>query len=401
MTTFFTLLFLLIGVTCTAQNSFKEGYFIDNNNQQIDCLIKDIGWKDNPTKFKYKLSSEATIESASIDSIKKFVITDISYYQRFDVEIDRSSKDISQMTKIKQPIFQKEQLFLERIVSGTVNLYKYRDGDLIRFFYEKEDVKIEQLIFKVYKENYNEPIRRNERFKQQIWESLKCQNISIKDIGDIDYKEQELSKLFIKYNYCINPSEKVVIKTKGKRDFFNLSVRPGLNLSSLKIEKGPFSLDKAEFGVQIGGSLGFETEFVLPYNNNKWRLIFEPTYQYYIKEKKTRSVVIGQNKISIDYQSIEFPTGIRYYIFLKNDAQLFLNASYIFDFIFSSSINVENGNTVSLSTRNNFGFGIGYALNEKYSLEFRYATPGEILNKLVFWRTKYDRMSIMFGYRLY
>ena len=52
----YSLLFLsFIGFT---QIRFEKGYFITNYGKRIDCFIKDIDWKNNPTKFDYKLNEE-------------------------------------------------------------------------------------------------------------------------------------------------------------------------------------------------------------------------------------------------------------------------------------------------------------------------------------------------------
>ena len=51
------LLILLIFISTFnsyAQTSFEKGYFINNEGQKTDCLIKNIDWKDNPTEIKFK-----------------------------------------------------------------------------------------------------------------------------------------------------------------------------------------------------------------------------------------------------------------------------------------------------------------------------------------------------------
>ena len=58
------LLFLFTTIftfNCYSQISFENGYFIDNNNQKINCLIKNLDWEKNPTEFKYKLSESSEL----------------------------------------------------------------------------------------------------------------------------------------------------------------------------------------------------------------------------------------------------------------------------------------------------------------------------------------------------
>jgi hypothetical protein len=50
----FSIISIVISVECYSQISFENGYFVNEANKRIECLIKNIDWKDNPTDFKYK-----------------------------------------------------------------------------------------------------------------------------------------------------------------------------------------------------------------------------------------------------------------------------------------------------------------------------------------------------------
>ena len=52
----FFLLTIILSLNSYSQVSFEKGYHIDNNDQKISCLIKNLDWKNNPTKFEFKLS---------------------------------------------------------------------------------------------------------------------------------------------------------------------------------------------------------------------------------------------------------------------------------------------------------------------------------------------------------
>ena len=43
------LLVSILTVNVYSQISLEEGYYIDNSNQKINCLIKNLDWKNNPT----------------------------------------------------------------------------------------------------------------------------------------------------------------------------------------------------------------------------------------------------------------------------------------------------------------------------------------------------------------
>ena len=93
---------------------------------------------------------------------------------------------------------------------------------------------------------------------------------------------------------------------------------------------------------------------------------------------------------NVDYSSIEFPVGLRHYLFLSNNSKVFINASYIFDLSSKSSIEFtrndgSNLDSIEIETRSNLAIGIGYKQNDRYSLEVRYQTNREILRNYLFW----------------
>lgn len=145
-----SLILLLISINSFAQISFEKGYFIDENNQKTECLIKNVDWKDNPSKFTYKREDSSIPEKGDISSVKEFGIYGFSKYIRENVKIDRSSNDYKKLTYEKDPILKQELLFLKVIIEGKSSLYYYEDRDIMRFFYSVTDTSINQLIHKRY-----------------------------------------------------------------------------------------------------------------------------------------------------------------------------------------------------------------------------------------------------------
>ena len=70
----------LIGINCYSQISFEKGYYINNSNQKVNCLIKNYDWKNNPIDFEYKILETDQEKKASLKSIKEFGIYNISIY---------------------------------------------------------------------------------------------------------------------------------------------------------------------------------------------------------------------------------------------------------------------------------------------------------------------------------
>jgi hypothetical protein len=399
----------ILSLTCYSQISFEKGHYIDNNNQKTNCLIKNIDWKNNPTEFEYKLSENSASKKVTIKSIKEFGIDNTSKYVRSIVNIDRSSENTNKLSNDKNPVFNEEELFLKVLVEGKSTLYQYIDGSLRRYFYNKENSNIEQLIFKIYKttDNNNNNIGKNNRFKQQLWVNLKCPNFKISKIENIEYQKSSLVAFFTEYSECQN-TELINFESKQKRDLFNLTVRPRINSSSLTIQNSASNAIDTDFENKTGFGCGLEVEFILPYNKNKWAIIIEPTYQSF-KSKKTTNLNIVSGGVliaEVNYNSIEIPVGLRHYLFLNNNSKIFINASLIFDSSSKSSIEYKridnsNINSFDIKTRPNLGIGLGYKQNDKYSLEMRYQTDRNVLSDYTAWKSEYKSLSIIFGYTLF
>ena len=403
------ILFLLITIltlNCYSQISFDKGYYIDNTNQKINCLIKNIDWKNNPTEFEYKLSENSESKKTNIKTIKEFGIDNISKYVRSTVNIDRSSENTNYLSNDKNPIFKEEELFLKVLVEGKATLYQYVDSNLERYFYNKENSNIEQLIFKKYKfTEYN--VGKNNRFRQQLFVDLKCPNFKTSKIKNVEYKKNSLVRLFTEYSKCHN-NELINFEPKQKRDLFNLTIRPRINSSSLTIQNSSSNSRNTDFENKIEFGFGLEAEFILPFNKNKWAIALEPTYQSFKSEKTTNvnNVSGGVLIANVDYSSIEVPVGLRHYFFLNNNSKIFINASYIIDLSSKSSIEFtrndgSNLSSLEIKTQPNLGFGIGYKQNDKYSLEMRYQTDRNVLSDYISWSSEYKTLSIIFGYSLF
>ncbi|WP_340064051.1 outer membrane beta-barrel protein [Ascidiimonas aurantiaca] len=395
------LLLLVLAVTSHSQIIFEKGYYINDSDQKIDCLIKNIDWKNNPVDFQYKLSEGSEIQVATIKTVKEFGVYGVSRYIRATVNMDRSASNVNFLDNKRNPEFKEEELFLKVLVEGKANLYMYEDGNLKRYFYNKGDAAIEPLVYKKYIDEGNK-IGENNRFKQQLWVDLKCPDFSMNKIERLEYKKKDLVNFFTDYIKC-NDQEFVDFEQSEKKDLFNLTIRPGLNVSSLSIENNRNSSLNTDFDSELGFRFGIEAEFILPFNKNKWAVIVEPTYQYYKSEQQLDE----QTNVSVDYKSIELPVGIRHYFFLNENSKLFINGSVVFDLNNESSvIDFDPGTDLDeFKTRNNMAFGVGYKHNDRYSVEFRYFTNRELLGDFFGqtrnWSSDYTTFSVILGYSLF
>ena len=162
---------------------------------------------------------------------------------------------------------------------------------------------------------------------------------------------------------------------------------------------------------------GFEIEWGLPFNNNKWGLFIEPTYQSYNSNKK-QNVNNSLNTLfeaTIDYKSIEIPIGLRHYLFLNKNSKIFINSGFVIDVAFSSKTTLKHSNygfsstfpfvlapkfhNSDITNSVNFFIGAGYGFS-KFNIEFRYNTSRNLINSFTS-SARYNSFSVILGYQLF
>lgn len=394
------LLFFALAISNTltfGQIIFEKGYFIDNGNKKVDCLIKNMDWRKNPKEFEYKLSEGDEIKTNTIRYVKEFGIYDISKYYRYTLPVERSSESISQLSESREPKYKEETLFLKTLIEGEASLYLLQFSNNKKYFFKTNSIDIEQLIFKKYlDEKSKNIIRSNNLFRKQLWNKMKCSNFTIEKVNSLEYEEKSLVNFFTEYNSC-NQKQFIQYNEKQKRESFHLNIRAGINYSSLTIKNAVTNTRDTKFDNTMNFRVGLETEYVLPFNKNKWSIFAEPTYHNFKSEKK-----LSTEKVSVEYSSIELPFGIRHYFFLNQNTRLFINGALILDFNDKSKIDFENSNDLDIDTeKSNLAYGIGFKYKNKFSIELRNHTNKEVLNRYLNWGSDYKKISLIFGYSIF
>ena len=400
---FFT---LFLSVFVFSQVHFEKGFFINNADVKTECLIKNVGWRNSPTFFEYKTDETSEIKKADIKEVKEFEIGDQIKFVRKTLNIDQSSNLVNKLSFKYDPEFMEKTVFLFQLVDGKAKLYKYEDGSYEKFFIAMDDQETKQLIYKQY-EYKNEKevgvIGYNNDYKKELQKLLTCSNLSPKDFTNLEYKENSLRKLFSSYNQCENPAYKNQIKEQRK-GFLNISLRPRINSSVLKAGNEVYAAGyRFEMERKTSFGIGLEFEYVLPFNKNKWSIIFEPTYRTYKAEEVSNNIPNYFYKASGIYESIELPIGFRHFLFLNNESKLFVNAQYAFEVILKNKFDFKGADgksnyTLESGSNGNYALGVGYNFKKKYGVEVRYFTNKNIFKQYVFYTAKYQNLSLIFSY---
>lgn len=369
-----TALLCCFGFYTQAQPSFESGYYVDNEGARHAGLVRSLAAGQAVNSITFKASENAEAEKLKIDDMRAFGIGESLRYQRFLVEIDRSTNDIEKMSGERAPTFTTETLLLRLLVEGKADLFVYEDGDFVRFFYrtaEKEEV--EQLVYKRYRLDNGE-VAKNVGYRTQIFENLNCgaQGELRDKVADLSYTRSSLISFFRYYNECAGGEAKVYDEVASLE--VHLTPRLGLRSTNFSIQVGPDAVGRyreSDLSGKVGVRFGVALEFVLPVGRKNWSVLAEPTIQSYTNEG---SITRPDGTVNISYTSLEFPIALRYYGYVDERSAFFVNAGLLFDLGGADAIEVDEvGRNFTVSFARVQGIvGAGFRYNERLTLELRH-----------------------------
>src|SRR5438105_2475886 len=130
------------------QPVFETGYFVDNQNNKTECLIKVLDWSNTPSpeELVYKINNESQPVTLKITDVMEFGSPNKFKFIRAKVAMDLSGEDGALSNK-REPDWYTDQLFLRVLVEGSVNLYVFNDDHSKKFFIGSDAMPIEQLVY--------------------------------------------------------------------------------------------------------------------------------------------------------------------------------------------------------------------------------------------------------------
>lgn len=395
-------LILLGFTTLVFAQKFEPGYFISNDGAKHEVLIKNLDWYKNPKDFNFKEDISDQEKTETVSNVKEFGVSGLSKFVRYTGKVNVAAQNLQKLGWEKEPIWKDQTVFLKVISEGKATLYFLRDEESENFFAQKNGDEITPLVHVKYFSNGSEYNAANNNFyKTQLMQMLNAEGNYATAINNSEYRISDLTKLFNAYN---NVNEATASKIRKKNSVkFHLAVRPGVNFSSLHVNSGiDENNSSTTYDTKTTFRIGVEAEFSLPFNNRKWSVIAEPTYQYYKSNGKT----LANRDATVDYSSIEFPVGLRYYINISEKSRLFVDGSFVIanadmnKDLYIESTYFSAPRKFDIESSNNFIFGIGYRYNNKFSIEAQLHTDRHLLNYL-YYNSSYKTTSIVFGYNIF
>lgn len=362
----FSFLLSALLLTLYSYSQDNKGYYITNDNQKVTGFFK-TGYFYSPEKLEFKEEGSDAYVPLPADDIKEYGIDNEFKLEKHSVEIDYSNPLSSQ----KEPEWQRKTVFLNVLVEGDASLYSFDSGNDIKYFYSVKSGNIapNQLIYKKYRSGGAK--LENKAFRQQLFVNMKCNIDKQSDFAGIDYTEQSLTNAIIRYNACVNASQKKYSNRGSQEIAVKYTLVGGMNMNTFKLE-GNNSSDKES---KMNFNLGAEAAIIMP--SGKFGAFARIEYTHVNAEVSgTTKFTNRPSDHTLDASMISLFIGPRYY-FGKSGKGLFADAAIGMG-LGSGEIEITNDlmekSTVKVISNIGFSAGLGYNITGKFGLDLRYET---------------------------
>jgi len=383
------LLFFCFIKISSAQIAYEPGYFIDNQGEKTTCLIRDRGWKNNPSSITYRLSGDAPEITLESQDIKEFGIGERLRYSKQRVAIETSSDKIVNLSSSPELNLLDTVVLLKHEVDGQASLFSFSSKYLPnRYFYQIDGDSIKPLIYRLHTPD-GVKIIKNAMYKEQLSQVMHWEG-NEKDIRRLSYNLRVLRNFFIRYNQYQENNYSIFNKDQQQARF---TVMPnvGMEYAAIDVSNRTAGM-RGAFPGKVLPRVGLELEYIIPYFKNQWSLFTNPSFVSY------RGSINTFPAMEIQYNSIDIPVGLRKYFFMRNHSAVHINVFTAFNFDIDSHLKTIN-TSIETGSSMNFGGAVGYTWKGRYVAEFKYNLPKNITTDYLFWNTQYQSTSLTFGYR--
>jgi hypothetical protein len=389
------ILLLFVSNICISQIKFEEGYYKDNSGNTTKCLIRNADWLNNPTFIEVKFNQDEKSERKTINEISEFGVYNMSKFVKATVKIDDFDQNISSLDGNRDPVFKEKTLFLKVENEGLANLYSYKNRSLFKYFYSTNTVPITMLVYKAYMADADK-INYNVFYIQQLINDLNLNEAMRNEALDLKYVSDDFNAFFSKYNNNGKPKSNTDLSKKESRKKFLFAFRPGVNISSTEVSDRFTGFYDSNLGTTINLRLGFEAEYIFPFNKNKWSFIAEPTYDAYSSNSTSNSGLAS----NILYNTLNLNLGLRHRMYINSKSNFFVNIGYLIARNIGDSQLEIGTNKLDLFPINTYTAGVGFKYS-KYSVEFRLKLSQNLTERYGIYQTNHSFSSIIFSYNIF
>ena len=294
-------LLVLAGTGVLAQNDFRQGYIITNQQDTIH------GWID------YR----GDIRNVKICSFKKTETEQPADYTPMDISAYRFNYSKFYVSKNIGSVDAPKQVFLEYLVNGMANLYYYRDDGTNDHYYIEKDGQIHELKIDEREVDIDGTIK-IQTVKSYIGVLKAVLNVWDMN-SEIDKTKLEHSSLInIAKDYhqyaCTDGSKCIIYEKEKPSRTLRVSPIVGVDLSILKMKNRDF--EKYNLNPSTNLMIGVNLNFLMTRANEKFFLQMQAMYtKYYFfcayeSTRKVTDVHISSNVLQTGLAiKYEYPKG--------------------------------------------------------------------------------------------
>ncbi|OHX67441.1 outer membrane beta-barrel protein [Flammeovirga pacifica] len=386
-----------------SQNTFQRGHYVNQNSDTIQCFIKNLDWRLEPQKILIKASESQNDSKVLLkNEIKSFEIYGEVKYVKAVVDVDRAPQNVNidLLTEKRSPDFKKEEVLLKELYSGEYVLYVFNQNDFHFFYLKNKEGDIDVLVFKEYLVNDGLNIKKNNYYQQQLYNIFEKNGATYNNVKELSYEDSSLIKFFQKYDKSNKVKSEVPDKMTSNKSI-RVNIKPGISIGDYVYEKNTKTnslMDEPiDFGSKTNFRIGVELEIAFSFNHQKWRIYIEPSYRKYHS-----SVTSGKYTFDVNYQSLYFPIGGRYYSYINPKLSLYYNVGVVLDQPINSTFehNIYD-NPSEITSKLGYHLGVGFKYNDRWGSEFRYNYQGSLFRSHYNNIDKFKTFELNFIYSIF
>ncbi|GAA4829653.1 hypothetical protein [Algivirga pacifica] len=397
----FLVLVLSLGIQYYAlgQAVFKEGIIINNQGDSLECLIKDMDWRETPEAIVYKIQGSETTQKVGPTEIKAFTLGG-RIFKAYKVKSAFPKIDDAYLNDQAKLNLKEQELFLELLYTGKASLYEYVNSDARWYFYSLDNGEVEQLQYKRYKKVLNGKTRilENNVFRSQLLKNLPVSGLSINSMEKVTYDAKALLIYFEKYNGGSGERVSYVVSEKSEHAKLQYRIGVGMRNGNIQLNNAKAEVATTFDKVQVT-ALSAEVNYVLPYYNERWAVGVKGSYLLPIEKEgaiEERGIIKEGATSEMTWSSIDAYLFLKYTHQLNTSLQLSVDAGAVLGM--NMGVLSPFGD-LPFGTSFNPQLGIGMLVKDKIGLQCSLGTARNMMLEYVHWDSKQTYTEIGLYYQ--
>jgi len=263
-------LFVAIIAQCTkifGQTGWVSGHIKLINSDSLQGEVFNKEWDTSPSyiTFRYLSGEKIRINVKEIKAVY-FPLTQELYEQHTPL-LETSSNDVNLLSYSETLRFERDTILAQRIVSGPINLYRYKSSTgRVHLLIQSQADTLQDLVYRRYLYNGTNTVKEIPLFKYQLNRLLVNNPFLVSKIPQLDFDETAITKLIVAYNHSKNGLPES-IKPIKKPLLVEIGMVFGLSVTKMQYRY----LDlKVNFPVGINPYLGIFANIPLARNRQQW-----------------------------------------------------------------------------------------------------------------------------------